>query len=89
MNLLKELIEDDLEQIQSVHDKEARVGHKTADSQYFGYKKHLTVMKEGIVVAAATVTTGEKHDEKKLKELVEKSDRRRSHYWGCGLLRKK
>ena len=38
LNLLKEVIEDDLEHIQSMHDKDARVGHKTADSHYFGYK---------------------------------------------------
>lgn len=72
LNLLKEVIEDDLEQIQSVHDKEARVGHKTADSNYFGYKTHIAITKERIMVAA-TVTTGEKHDGKQLKELVEKS----------------
>lgn len=72
LNLLKEVVEDDLEHIQSIHDKDARVGHKTADSHYFGYKTHIAITKERIMVAA-TVTTGEKHDGKQLKELVEKS----------------
>ena len=72
LNLLKEVIEDDLEHIQSMHDKDARVGHKTADSHYFGYKTHIAMTKERIMVGAI-VTTGEKHDGKQLQELVEKS----------------
>lgn len=72
LNLLKEVIADDLEHIQSMNDKDARVGHKTADSHYFGYKTHIAMTKERIMVGAI-VTTGEKHDGKQLQELVEKS----------------
>ncbi|WMM25898.1 IS1182 family transposase [Tissierella sp. MB52-C2] len=72
MNLLKELIEDDLEMLEYANDKDAKVGHKTADTSFFGYKTHLALTGERIITAA-TITSGEKHDGKQLKDLVEKS----------------
>jgi IS5 family transposase len=72
LNLLKEVIEDDIENlqnIQSYNDEEARLGHKSADTSYFGYKSHLAMSLERIIVAAV-VTSGEKHDGKQLKEMV-------------------
>lgn len=72
MNLLKESIEDDLEQLYLSNDCDAKVGHKTADTAYFGYKTHLAMTEERIITAAI-VTSGEKHDGKQLKELIEKS----------------
>jgi hypothetical protein len=39
LNLLKETVADDIEHLQSSEDKDAKVGHKTADSSFFGYKK--------------------------------------------------
>lgn len=72
INLLKESIEDDLEQLYISNDCDAKVGHKTADTSYFGYKTHLAMTEERIITAAV-VTSGEKHDGKQLKELIEKS----------------
>ena len=72
INLLKELIEDDLEMLEYTNDKDAKVGHKTADTSFFGYKTHLALTEERIITAA-TITSGEKHDGKQLKDLVEKS----------------
>ena len=37
LNLLKETVTDDIEHLQSSKDKDAKVGHKTADSAFFGY----------------------------------------------------
>jgi hypothetical protein len=71
-NLLREMLEDNLEHMKTSEDPDAKVGHKTGDSWFFGYKTHLGMLEEGII-AAATVTSGEKHDGKYLKELVEKS----------------
>jgi hypothetical protein len=59
LNLLKETVEDDLEQLRISQDQDARVGHKSADSSFFGYKTHLAITKEWIITAAI-VTTGEK-----------------------------
>lgn len=72
INLLKESIEDDLEQLYLSNDCDAKVGHKTADTAYFGYKTHLAMTEERIITAAV-VTSGEKHDGKQLTELIEKS----------------
>lgn len=72
LNLLKETIADDIEQLQSSKDRDAKVGHKTADSSFFGYKTHIAMSEERIITAA-TVTTGEKSDGKQLQTLIEKS----------------
>jgi transposase/IS5 family transposase len=72
LNLLKETVQDDLEQLQQANDPDARVGHKTADTSFFGYKTHLAMTEERIITAAI-VTTGEKNDGKQLQTLIEKS----------------
>ena len=72
LNLLKETVVDDIEHLQISEDKDAKIGHKTADSSFFGYKTHIAMSEERIVTAA-TVTTGEKNDGKQLKTLIKKS----------------
>jgi transposase len=72
LNLLKETVTDDLEQLRISEDQDAKVGHKSADSSFFGYKTHLAMTEERIITAAV-VTTGEKNDGKQLQELIEKS----------------
>jgi hypothetical protein len=72
LNLLKETVTDDIEHLQSSEDQDAKVGHKTADSSFFGYKTHIAMSEERIITAA-TVTTGEKNDGKQLETLIEKS----------------
>ena len=72
LNLLHETLEDDIEHLQISADADARVGHKTADSSFFGYKTHIAMSEERIITAA-TITTGEKNDGKELKTLVTKS----------------
>jgi hypothetical protein len=72
LNLLKETVADDIEHLQISEDKDAKVGHKSADTAFFGYKTHIALSEERIVTAA-TVTTGEKNDGKQLETLIEKS----------------
>lgn len=72
LNLLKETVEDDVEQLRISQDQDARIGHKSADSSFFGYKTHLAMTEERIITAAI-VTTGEKNDGKQLQTLIEKS----------------
>lgn len=75
LNVLKELVEDDQEALQTASaDADAKVGHKTADTSFFGYKTHLAMTEERIITAAV-ITSGEKHDGKQLQELVRKSQR--------------
>lgn len=73
LNLLKETVADDLEQLKCSKDHDAKVGHKTADSSFFGYKTHLAMSEERIITAAV-ITTGEKNDGKQLQTLIEKSE---------------
>ena len=51
-------------------DGDARVGHKTRDTEFFGYKTHEAMTPEGIITAAV-VTSGEAADGPQLKKLVE------------------
>ncbi|HFL3236848.1 TPA: transposase, partial [Clostridioides difficile] len=46
LNLLKETIADDVEQLRLAADPDAQVGHKSADSAFFGYKTHLAMTEE-------------------------------------------
>lgn len=72
LNLLKETIADDIEHLRISEDQDARLGHKSAVSSFFGYKTHLAMSEERIITAA-TITTGEKSDGKELLTLIEKS----------------
>jgi hypothetical protein len=71
-NYLQEMLDDNLEHLQTSVDEDAKVGHKTSDSEFFGFKTHLAMTEEGII-AAAVVSSGEKHDGKYLEALVEKT----------------
>jgi transposase len=72
LNLLKETVADDLEHLRCSKDHDAKVGHKTADSSFFGYKTHMAMSEERLITAAV-ITTGEKNDGKQLETLIEKS----------------
>ncbi|AWE07702.1 IS1182 family transposase [Lysinibacillus sp. 2017] len=72
LNVLKEVIDDYENQLSYSNDPDARVGHKSADSSFFGFKTHIAMSDERIITAAV-VTTGEKSDGHYLQELVEKS----------------
>lgn len=72
LNVLKEVIDDYESHLSYSNDPDARVGHKSADSSFFGFKTHIAMSDERIITAAV-VTTGEKSDGHYLQELVEKS----------------
>jgi len=72
LNYLMEAINDDLENLKLSKDEDAKVGHKTEDSSFFGYKSHLAMSEERLITAAV-ITTGEKSDGKELIALIEKS----------------
>lgn len=70
LNLLKETIEDTQENFTLSKDTDARTGHKSADSSFFGYKTHIAMSEERIITAAV-VTSGEKGDGPVLPKLLE------------------
>ncbi|QVK17498.1 IS1182 family transposase [Mycoplasmatota bacterium] len=71
-HLLEEIINDDIEKLKSTVEKDAKVGHKSADTSFFGYKTHIAMVPERIITSAV-VTTGDQPDGKQAKKLVEKS----------------
>lgn len=73
MDYLREGIEETETEIEYSRDAEAKIGHKSADTSFFGYKTHIAMSEERIITAAL-VTSGEKHDGKQMRELVEKSE---------------
>ena len=70
LNLLKETIEDTQENFILSKDTDAKTGHKSADSSFFGYKTHIAMTEERIITAAV-VTSGEKGDGPELPKLLE------------------
>ncbi len=73
LNMLKESIEDIADHYTtSTNDSDARIGHKSADDSFFGYKTHIAMSEERIITAA-TVTSGEKGDGPQLPQLVDDS----------------
>ena len=72
LNLLKETIEDAQDHHTLSTDSDARIGHKTADSSFFGFKTHIAMTEERIITAAI-VTSGEKGDGPELPALLESS----------------
>ena len=72
INYLEEIVNDNIENKISINDEEARIGHKSEDTSFFGYKNHIAISPERIITAA-TITSGEKHDGKELITLIEKS----------------
>lgn len=73
IDLLEETMMDTEYEIEYSKDQDARIGHKTADTSFFGYKTHIAMTPERIITAA-TITTGEKHDGKELQSLIKKSE---------------
>jgi len=70
---IKELLESDrIREIRSKHDEEARFGHKSETSAFFGYKNHIAMTEERLITGIE-VTSGEASDGQMLKPLVKQS----------------
>lgn len=72
LNYLDEIVDDHLHDLKLSKDEDAKTGYKTADTAFFGYKTHIAISEERIITSAI-VTSGEKHDGKLLKPLIEKT----------------
>lgn len=74
LNVLKEAVEDSKHNTHFSTDPDARVGHKSEDYSFHGYKTHLALSEERIITAAV-ITSGEKSDGEYLPDLIEKTKR--------------
>ncbi|MDR0746196.1 MAG: IS1182 family transposase [Mediterranea sp.] len=72
LNMLKEVLSDIEDHYTTSKDGDARIGHKSEESSFFGYKTHIGMSDERIITAA-TVTSGEKGDGPQLPELIKQS----------------
>ena len=69
---MKELLESEqIREIRSKDDKDARFGHKTATSTFYGYKNHIAMTEERLI-AGINVTHGGSPDGSELPGLIEK-----------------
>ena len=70
---MKELLANEqIRDIRSKDDKDARFGHKTATSTFYGYKNHIAMTEERMI-AGVSVTHGGAPDGQELPELIEKA----------------
>lgn len=79
LELLKQILYENLDKngnrkqtpksIKTLVDKDAKLGSKTKDKKIFGYKKHATVTKSGIITAIEVTPASEK-DDKQLKPIL-------------------
>ena len=72
LNILSEMVEDTQENIVLSRDADAKTGHKSADSSFFGYKTHLAMTEERLITAAVA-PSGEKGDGPEQLKLIEMS----------------
>lgn len=72
-NRIKELLDSDrIRQIHFKDDEDARFGHKTPASTFFGYKTHIA-MSDDRIITGIDVTDGSKPDGEQLQNLLRKS----------------
>ena len=72
---IKELLEDEqIRDIRSKDDRDARFGHKTATSTFYGYKNHMAMTEERLI-AGINVTHGGMPDGQELPGLIEKAQK--------------
>lgn len=69
LDLLRETVADTGDNLIFSKDADAKTGHKSSDSSFFGYKTHIAMTEERIITAAV-VTSGEKGDGPELPELL-------------------
>ena len=56
LNLLKETVDDVKDHYDVSKDGDARTGHKTKDSSFFGYKTHIAINQERLITAAVVTS---------------------------------
>jgi len=73
LSKVKGLLENDkIKKIQSIADEDAKLGYKSENNSFFGYKSHIAMTEERIITGLE-VTTGEAPDGSELVNLIEQS----------------
>jgi len=58
-----------LVELQSANDEDAKIGHKSEDNDFFGYKNHIAMTEEGIITGLS-VTNGTAADNKEFENIA-------------------
>jgi IS5 family transposase len=58
-----------LAELQSANDEDAKIGHKSEDNDFFGYKNHIAMTEEGIITGLS-VTNGTAADNKEFENII-------------------
>ncbi|MQS53644.1 IS1182 family transposase [Companilactobacillus mishanensis] len=72
LHVLEELQDDIKEHQEYSKDNDAKIGHKSRNSSFFGYKTHIAMTDERIITAAI-VSSGEKGDGRFLQDLLDQT----------------
>jgi len=70
-DLVKERKSKPPKPIKSLVDKDARIGHKSKEESFFGYKHNISITENGFITASTTTTMADKDDEQ-FTPIVEK-----------------
>lgn len=74
LDYIKQTLEtQEIEKIQSVIDEDAKIGYKSPEESFFGYKTHFAMTTEERIITAVEVTSGEAPDGHELENLIEKT----------------
>ena len=60
LNISNETLDDDMHHIQAFYD--ARIGNKTADTSFIGYKTHIAMSEERITTAETIINRQKNYD---------------------------
>jgi transposase len=89
LNLLKETVADTQEHYTLSKDKDAKTGHKSADSSFFGYKTHLAMTEERIITAGGCLGRKGRWPgaPQTVRDQPKQRDRSRNDHWGFSLFK--
>ena len=64
---------DEIKNIQSVVDEDAKIGYKSKEESFFGYKTHIAMTTDERIITGIEVTSGEAPDSHELVNLIEQT----------------
>lgn len=71
---IKETLEPPhLKELQNANESDAKIGHKSVNSDFFGYKNHIAVTENEQLITALVVTNGNEADPNYFEQLVDQS----------------
>jgi IS5 family transposase len=67
------LAQPNLMELQSANDNDAKIGHKSENGEFFGFKNHIAITENEQLITGLIVTNGNESDTHHFEELIEQS----------------